>query len=674
MNDPIARITSKLTLMVSVSAFIILNLLPITYLWATNYYISASGGSDNFSGFSKNQPFKTIGMVNQQDLSPGDTIFLKRGDVFYGTIDIGKSGETLKPIVITSYGSGTVPLISGAKTFNKFRDEDQLVKTIHTTPVYAVFVNDRFVLPARYPAGNYLYFDGGGRNYMIDDKIRNTEFDLVNSTIRMRIKNWSYENKKVTKVDADTVFFDRNLWSNNYEKYKCESGWGYFFDNKKEFIENEFEWAFDEAKETFYIHNPDKKEIEISNLTHGIVIKKGVSNIKIENIGFEKFYQSGILMDESTNHITIDNCIFRNIFLKGIKSHENAHHITIQNCKLEDIPGQGISVLEGNNFLIEKNHLKRIGLHPGYGIDGNNGGMGIIITNNETRPEGYTTISHDNVIRKNRVDSVGNYAIRMDGKNSLCEYNYVSNGLLTFNDGALIYTWGMDSTFSRNNIIQHNIATKTHGNLDGTPNSHLINIGIYIDNNVNNVIVRNNTVTNTGIGILFNSLSYENQASNNILFNNTSGMSFTEYHKGQPIYGMEVKNNIIVGLDYDHRGIYSKSFVHTSLNPGIVDSNFYYNPKVEFFMNAITTYESFRRDEEMSFSEWQKRGFDQNGKTISPAQLSGKNYLPEHFINNDHSQKVVDLEDYQYFNLSEEPIDCIHIPPFSSVIVLRKLL
>jgi hypothetical protein len=641
---------------------------------ATNYYISSSEGNDRHNGLSTKKPFKSLTSISKLHLDAGDTIFLKRGDVFYGSLAIKTSGEEGNKIVITAYGTGDLPRITGAKSLSHYDTDGNLLKAKVNHPVYTVFLDDKFVLPARYPSSQFLYFDGGGRNYMIDSTIEELDMDIVDATIRMRIKNWSYENKQIDRVRKDTVFFDRSLWYNNYEEYVCERGWGYFLDNKKEFIENELDWAFDNHTKTFFIKNTDRKKIEISAIKHGLVIDQGVGNITIKNIVFEKFYEAGILINKDANNIVIDNCVFRNIYLKGIESKENSNHIEITNCEVMDIFGQGISVLEGNNFLIEKNHVKRIGSQPGYGIDGNNGGMGIIITNNEKRPEGYTTISHDNLIRHNRVDSVGNYAIRMDGKNSLCEYNYVSNGLLTFNDGALIYSWGMDSTFSRNNIIQHNIATKTHGNLDGTPNSHLINIGIYIDNNVNNVIVQNNTVTETGIGILFNSLSFENQAHNNILFNNIAGICFTEYHKGQPIYGMEVKNNIIVGLDYDHRGIYSKSFVHSSLNPGIVDENFYYNPRVEFFINAITTYDTFRRDEEMSFSEWQKRGFDRNGKTISPNQLSGNKYLPEHFVNHEHSEKVVDLNGYQYFNLSEEPIECIRIPPFSSVIVLRKLL
>lgn len=671
MNKGVFKVPSELQLYFSL--FIILFFTAFTST-AARYYVSSSTGSDSNNGQSTNNPFQTLNAVNDLDLLPGDTVFLKRGDKFHGTLRIDKSGNASDEIVITSYSNGNLPVITGAKTISEFQPNGELMKVTTENPVYAVFIDDQFVLPARYPNSDYLYFDGGGRDFMIDSENPKNKFDLTRATIRMRIKNWSYENKKVVRVNEDTVFFDRPLWSNNYEKYVCEPGWGYFLDNNKEFIDGNHDWAFDDQSGSLHIQNPEMKAIEISNVEHGLILNEGVSHFKIEHVVFEKFYQTGILMHQHVQNITISECEFRNIFLKGIKALENTKMVTISSCKLEDILGQGISVLEGNNFLIENNLLKRIGLQPGYGIDGNNGGMGIIITNNETRPEGYTTISHNNIIRKNRVDSVGNYAIRMDGKNSLCEYNHVSNGLLSFNDGALIYSWGMDPTFSNHNIIQNNIVTKTHGNMKGTPHDHLISIGIYIDNNVNNVIVRNNTVTHANMGILFNSKSFENQAHNNILFDNTSGISFSEYHKGEPIYGMEVKNNTIVGLDYDDRALYSKSFVHSSLDPGVIDSNFYYNPKVEFFINAITTYETFRRDEEMSLKEWQKRGFDLHSETIDNNGSTQRNYSPQHFINYEYEAKEIPLDDgYQYFNLSEEPITSVSIPPFSSVVVLRNL-
>jgi len=238
MNDMIDRLVSRVKLFRGTS-FLLMFFLPIHVLWAENYFISSVDGNDMFNGLSINSPYKTIEKINQLDLMPGDTVFLKSGEKYYGTIEIESGGNSLNPIVITSYGTGELPLISGAKTVSNFEDQGGLISKIKTAQVYALFVNDQFILPARYPADNYLYFDGGGRNFMVDDIIDKMKYDLVNSTIRMRIKNWSYENKKVTKVSADTVFFDRNLWSNNYEKYTCDAGGGYFFNTNKQLIKDD---------------------------------------------------------------------------------------------------------------------------------------------------------------------------------------------------------------------------------------------------------------------------------------------------------------------------------------------------------------------------------------------------------------------------------------------------
>lgn len=640
---------------------------------ASNYYLSSSSGNDNNDGMSPARPFKSLEKINSLTLSATDTVFLKKGDVFFGTLIIQNSGQQDMDIVITAYGKGPLPVIKGAKTLTNYKTVGELSVAREKDSIYAAYLGHNVLLPARYPADGMLHFDGGGRNYMIDSELSAKNIDIQDATIRMRIKNWSYENKIITKVHGDTAFFDKNLWRNNHEKYECEKSWGYFLDNKKEFIVNEHDWAYNTDEKAFYIKTHAEDKIEVTTLKSGAIIKPGVNYVTIKEVAFEKFYSNGILLAKDASNINIQNCTLRNIVLVGIESKENTRNITIANCTLKDIFGQGISVVEGNHVLIEHNNLKKIGLHSGYGIDGNNGGMGIIITNNEIRTEGYTSIAHNNTIRFNKVDSVGNYAIRMDGIQSICEYNIVSNGLLTFNDGALIYCWGMDSSFTNHNVIQHNLVTKSHGNLTGSPKSQLINVGIYIDNNVNNVIVRNNTITETQIGILFNSLSHSNKALNNVLYNNTSGICFSEYHQGYPIYGMEVKNNIIIGIGYDQRTIYSKSYVHNTLAPGIIDSNFHYNPKVDFLINSITTFETFRRDEEMSLYEWQKRGFDKNGYTFSFDNLeNNQKAYPEHLINYEDSVREIIFENGNYYNTSGQPIKSIKIPPLSSAIVLRK--
>ena len=84
---------------------------------ATDYYVSSTG-NDSANGLSSSTPWKSISKVNSEfsNLNPGDRILFKRGDVFYGTIKVEKSGTASSPITLSSYGTGALPRISGFTT------------------------------------------------------------------------------------------------------------------------------------------------------------------------------------------------------------------------------------------------------------------------------------------------------------------------------------------------------------------------------------------------------------------------------------------------------------------------------------------------------------------------------------------------------------------------------
>ena len=78
----------------------------------TNFYLS-SIGSDSNNG-TKDNPWKSLSKLSSKQLSPGDSIFFKKGESFYGHLVVNGSGSADKPIVFTSYGSGNQPIISGS--------------------------------------------------------------------------------------------------------------------------------------------------------------------------------------------------------------------------------------------------------------------------------------------------------------------------------------------------------------------------------------------------------------------------------------------------------------------------------------------------------------------------------------------------------------------------------
>ncbi|KAF0234975.1 MAG: parallel beta-helix repeat-containing, partial [Prolixibacteraceae bacterium] len=91
-------------------------------LSATIYYVSATG-SDANSGTSTAAPWKTLARVNSFTPKAGDQILFKRGDSWFGTINVNASGSSASPIIYGAWGDGANPVISGFTTITGWTNE-----------------------------------------------------------------------------------------------------------------------------------------------------------------------------------------------------------------------------------------------------------------------------------------------------------------------------------------------------------------------------------------------------------------------------------------------------------------------------------------------------------------------------------------------------------------------
>ena len=79
---------------------------------AEHYYLSSSTGADSNSG-SQNSPWMSLDKISATELEPGDIVYFKRGDRFDGHFVVNGSGAADQPILITAYGDGPQPIITG---------------------------------------------------------------------------------------------------------------------------------------------------------------------------------------------------------------------------------------------------------------------------------------------------------------------------------------------------------------------------------------------------------------------------------------------------------------------------------------------------------------------------------------------------------------------------------
>jgi len=83
------------------------------------YYVDATGGNDGDTGLSPGNAWQTIGHVNAQAFSPGDSILFKRGETWIGTcLTIPSSGAADNHITFADYDTGALPIIDGNDAVN----------------------------------------------------------------------------------------------------------------------------------------------------------------------------------------------------------------------------------------------------------------------------------------------------------------------------------------------------------------------------------------------------------------------------------------------------------------------------------------------------------------------------------------------------------------------------
>lgn len=86
----------------------------ITELPKADYYVDASGGSDENEGLSPDTAWASLDKVNSCSFAPGSRILLKKGETWSGRLAPKGSGTESESIILGSYGDGeNRPVING---------------------------------------------------------------------------------------------------------------------------------------------------------------------------------------------------------------------------------------------------------------------------------------------------------------------------------------------------------------------------------------------------------------------------------------------------------------------------------------------------------------------------------------------------------------------------------
>ncbi len=304
---------------------------------ATNYYFSSTSGDDartSTQAHSSSTPWKSLSKLNSffVNLQPGDSVLLKRGDTFYGTITIGKSGTTSLPIVIGAYGSGSKPLITGLTTLANWVSVGGGIYESYNSSLASglnmVLINDVEQGIGRYPNKNaankgYVTFESHvGTTSITDNELPSTP-NWTGANIVIRTSHWTLDKSPITSHSGNTIYYTAST------SYTPRDNYGYFIVNSIKTLDQFGEWYY----------NPSTKKLSVffgSDNPSSYTVKAAAIN--------------SLLYSSSKSYVLFDNLAFKGANQESIDIHGGSN-MTVQNCDISFSGNDGVNA-SGTNFKL----------------------------------------------------------------------------------------------------------------------------------------------------------------------------------------------------------------------------------------------------------------------------------------------------------------------------------
>lgn len=551
------------------------------------FYVAANGNNNN-NGTAAATPWQSIAKVNASfgTIVAGDSILFRRGDTFYGAIVVGKSGASGKPIVISAYGLGNKPIITGFVTASSWTAVSSGIYQAYIpgakSTLNMVTLNGNAQALGRYPNidaanGGYLSYETFSGATSITDAQLSSTTNWTGAEVVVRKKLWVLDRGKITGHSGGTLTFANT----NGSIYTGSNGYGYLIQNDVRTLDRLGEWYYKTSTKYLQMYfgtaSPPAYTVKVSCIDTLLVISSK-SYITVNNLAFEGANGNAIIA-LSSNYINILNCDINNSGTGAVNTSLTSN-LLIDNCIIRNSLSNGILAVAsaGTTITIRNCVIKNTGILPGMGLSNGNSYKGIMA-------------STDNLlIEYNTVDTTGYVGIEFQGSNVNVRYNVVNYFDFVKDDAGGIYTYaaGTDASPGKiytNRTISNNIVMNGKGAPFGRNSTSPFVTGIYLDGRTMNVDILNNTVFNNGKnGIHCNNPQTVN-IRGNTSFNNLNAMSIMRWAHIGAVRSLSIKNNIFYPKLNTQRAFYytnsglnepvATSITSALVNLGSIDSNTY---------------------------------------------------------------------------------------------------
>jgi len=516
--------------------------------FATNWYVSSSTGSDSNPGTFA-QPWASLAKVSSSfaSINAGDSILLKCGDTFYGSIVVGKSGTSGNPIVISSYNTGAKPIITGEQVVSGWTHMGGNVwrGNLVGDSTLCLFTINGVITPFARNTQSWLKYTAISASSV---SIPHTG-SWVDSTIVIKPNEWRQE-RCIVLTDVANVITFRSWYNKNNGTIAglepTKTNYGLFLMNNLSYLRAQNDLYYDYPNQFLYMYS--------------VGIPTNVSTTGVDtliNIG-------------SRQYITVKGLEFKYAGLNGIYAVQT-QGLDIDGNKFTYMGGQAFgcyrlynSILHNNyidkalqmghyirsvsspysNISIINDTIKNVGLWYGMGLyneDGDNCGMAV-------------SALTDLYVAGCVIDSVGDAGMKFGGNDVLIEKNVISNFTLKSADRSAVYTFsdidGTSTTYNR--VIRNNFFFNGWGDMLGTPQESsasptIRSIGGYLDGRNEGDSLYGNTIWNIPGGAFSCNIDDNVYVANNLIVMTDSN---SRYQKAMGIRIQQLRNYPITDFNF----------------------------------------------------------------------------------------------------------------------------
>ncbi|WP_073043808.1 Ig-like domain-containing protein [Cnuella takakiae] len=542
---------------------------------ATNYYF-ASNGDDNRTATQASSPatpWRSINKFNAiaKTLRPGDTVFFKRGDIFTGNLKPVTSGTATAPIVLTAYGSGSKPVLSGFKNLTNWVSAGkgiyELTDSGLPSRINMVTLNGNPTGMGRWPNA-----DATNKGYMTIESATSTsisDHQLTSATnwtgaeLVLRSSHWTLDRVPIKAHSGTTITFGQGA------TYAPKVKYGYFIQNDVRTFDRVGEWAYNSKTKKFSMYfganSPAAYTVKVS-AAHDVLTLFDDNYYTIKDLAIEGANENGVDL-YSCDHIRLLDCEVQTNGMSGLYAAQSKN-LTIENNDFRHNANMAIQTPLGiRNLTVRNNTVSNTGMIAGMGKNGSGNYTAMIV------------YASNSVVEHNRVTNSGYAGIRFDGDHITIRQNLVQHFAMVLGDVGGIYTWGDGGHVGRK--VLNNIVLDGYGAKEGTQyNTSLHASGIYLDDNAKNIEIRGNTVARCGRNGIYLHNTQNITIRDNTFYDNANTQFLVTHDNtlNYPIRGINVKNNIFFAKEANEK----TAQLFTKLTDiklfGSIDSNYHLRP------------------------------------------------------------------------------------------------